>query len=306
MANQLIANKRKDKLRTFRGWLKGYALVSPAIILLCIFTVYPIFWQIHSSLFDGSLLSKKRNYVGLQNFVNLFSNPDFGQIVGNTVFYSVGVVIITIVLSTLAAVWLNGKAQKRLNSLTLAAIFTPHIISLVSVTTIFLWLLDPQIGAINYLLKVVGLPTCPFLGSSNTAMFSLVLMMVWKGTGYYTLLTVAALQGVPKDIYEAAAIDDTPGWRVFFHITLPMISPTLFFSAIVCTINSFQVFEPINLMTLGGPANSTNTLVYQIYSDAFKYLKLGQASAEGVVLLAFVLVLTIIYFVFLGKKVHYQ
>ena len=196
--------------------------------------------------------------------------------------------------------------QQRLNSLTLAAIFTPHIISLVSVTTIFLWLLDPQIGAINYLLKSVGLPTCPFLASSKTAMFALVLMMVWKGTGYYTLLTVAALQGVPKDIYEAASIDDTPGWRVFFQITLPMISPTLFFSTIVCTINSFQVFEPVNLMTLGGPANSTNTLVFQIYSDAFKYLKLGQASAEGVVLLAFVLILTIIYFAFLGKKVHYQ
>ena len=196
--------------------------------------------------------------------------------------------------------------QQRLNSLTLAAIFTPHIISLVSVTTIFLWLLDPQIGAINYLLKSVGLPTCPFLASSKTAMFALVLMMVWNGTGYYTLLTVAALQGVPKDIYEAASIDDTPGWRVFFQITLPMISPTLFFSTIVCTINSFQVFEPVNLMTLGGPANSTNTLVFQIYSDAFKYLKLGQASAEGVVLLAFVLILTIIYFAFLGKKVHYQ
>ena len=306
MTKQPAPNQKGNAVYTLLGWLKGYVLIAPAIILLCIFTIYPIFWQIQSSLYDGSLLSKKRNFVGLQNFANLFANPDFGQTVGNTIFYSVGVVIITIVLSTLAAVWLNGEAQKRLNGLTLAAIFTPHIISLVSVTTIFLWLLDPQIGAINYLLKSVGLPTCPFLASSKTSMFALVLMMVWKGTGYYTLLTVAALQGVPKDIYEAASIDDTPGWRVFFQITLPMISPTLFFSTIVCTINSFKVFEPINLMTLGGPANSTNTLVYQIYSDAFKYLKLGQASAEGVVLLVFVLVLTVIYFAFLGKKVHYQ
>lgn len=299
-------SKDKERLHTILSYVKGYVLVAPAIILLCLFTIYPIFWQINSSLYDGSLLSKTRNFVGFGNFAQLLANPEFGQTIGNTVFYSLGVVGITMVLSTLAAVWLNGKMQKRLNSLTLAAIFTPHIISLVSVTTIFLWLLDPQIGAINYLLKMLGLPPCPFLASSQTSMFALVLMMVWKGTGYYTLLTVAALQGVPKDIYEAASIDDTPGWRVFFKITLPMISPTLFFSAIVATINSFQVFEPVNLMTLGGPANSTNTLVYQIYSDAFKYLKLGIASAEGVVLLAFVLVLTVVYFAFLGKKVHYQ
>lgn len=300
------ASRGKTSLRACVGYVKGYVLVAPAIILLSIFTIYPIFWQLYSSLYDGSLMSKKRNFVGLGNFRQLLANPEFGQTIGNTVFYTVGVVAITMVLSTLLAVWLNGQAQKRLNSVTLAAIFSPHIISLMSVTTIFLWLFDPQIGAINYLLKSAGLPTCPFLASSKTAMFSLVLMMVWKGTGYYTLLTVAALQGVPKEIYEAASIDDTPGWRVFFKITLPMISPTLFFSTIVATINSFQVFEPVNLMTLGGPANSTNTLVYQIYSDAFKYLKLGIASAEGVVLLAFVLVLTVVYFVFLGKKVHYQ
>ena len=298
--------RRKEKLYTLLRYLKGYALIAPAIILLGYFTIYPIFWQIQSSLYDGSLLSKKRNFVGLGNFEQLLANPEFGQTVGNTLFYTIGVVAITMVLSTLAAVWLNNQRQKRMNSLTLAAIFTPHIISLVSVTTIFLWLFDPQIGALNSLIKALGFSPCPFLASSKTSMFSLVLMMVWKGTGYYTLLTVAALQGVPKEIYEAAAIDNTPGWRVFFKITLPMISPTLFFSTIVATINSFQVFEPVNLMTLGGPANSTNTLVYQIYSDAFKYLKLGTASAEGVVLLAFVLVLTVVYFAFLGKKVHYQ
>ena len=130
--------------------------------------------------------------------------------------------------------------------------------------------------------------------------------MVWKSLGYYSLLILAALQGVPKDIYEAAEIDDTPKVRTFFRITLPMISPTLFFTTIVATISSFQVFDTVNLMTQGGPVSSTNTLVYQIYSDAFKYLKLGPATAEAVVLLGLVGILTILYFVFLGKKVHYQ
>lgn len=286
--------------------LKGYLLIAPAILLLSVFTIYPIFYLLHSSLHDGSLLSKKRNFVGLDNFATLFGSVDFHTTLRNTVIYSVGLVAVLMVLATLFAVWVNGEAQKRLNSVTLAAVFTPHIISLVSVSTVFLWIMDPQIGAINFLLRAVGLSPFPFLASSRTALASLVGMMVWKSLGYYSLLILAALQGVPKDIYEAASIDDTPRVKVFFQITLPMISPTLFFTTIVATISSFQVFETVNLMTQGGPVNSTNTLVYQIYSDAFKYLKLGIASAEGVVLLAFVGILTILYFAFLGKKVHYQ
>ena len=297
--------KQEIRLRIFEN-IKGYILVAPAIALLSIFTLYPIVWLMHSSFYDGSLISKVRNYIGFGNYATLLQSADFGHTVLNTIFYTVGLVAIMMVLSTILAVWLNAKMQKALNNLVLAAIFTPHIISLVSVTTIFLWLFDPKIGAINFALKTLHLPTCEFLGSSKTALFSLVLMMVWKGTGYYTLLTTAALQGVPKEIYEAAALDDTPLFRVFFQITLPMISPTLFFSTIVSTINSFQVFESVNLMTMGGPVNSTNTLVFQIYSDAFKYLRLGLASAEGVVLLLFVAILTIVYFSVLGKRIHYQ
>lgn len=286
--------------------LKGYVLILPAIALLCIFTIYPIFYLLHSSLLDGSLLSKKRNFVGLENFITLFKSVDFHVTLKNTIIYSVGLVAILMVLSTLFAVWVNTKMQKRLNSVTLAAVFTPHIISLVSVSTVFLWIMDPQIGAINFVLRSLGMKPFPFLASSKTALASLVGMMVWKSLGYYSLLILAALQGVPKDIYEAAEIDDTPPVRTFFRITLPMISPTLFFTTIVATISSFQVFDTVNLMTQGGPVNSTNTLVYLIYSDAFKYLKLGPATAEGVVLLGFVGILTILYFVFLGKKVHYQ
>lgn len=286
--------------------LKGYLLIFPSILLLGIFTIYPIFYLLDSSLRDGSLLSKKREFVGLENFITLFKSVDFHTTLKNTFIYSVGLVAILMVLATLLAVWVNGKAQKRLNSVTLAAVFTPHIISLVSVSTVFLWIMDPQIGAINYVLRTLGLKPFSFLASSKTALASLVGMMVWKSLGYYSLLILAALQGVPKDIYEAAEIDDTPKIRTFFRITLPMISPTLFFTTIVATISSFQVFETVNLMTQGGPVNSTNTLVYQIYSDAFKYLKLGPATAEAVVLLTMVGILTFLYFFFLGKKVHYQ
>ena len=157
------------------------------------------------------------------------------------------------VLATLFAVWVNGKAQKHLNSVTLAAVFTPHIISLVSVSTVFLWIMDPQIGAVNYVLRSLGLKPFPFLASSKTALASLIGMMVWKSLGYYALLILAALQGVSKDIYEAAEIDDTPRLRTIFpYYTSDDQSNSDFFTTIVATISSFQVFETVNLMTHGG------------------------------------------------------
>ncbi len=299
--------KKKVKQKYRLGeQLAGYGLVAPAIILLCVFTIYPMLYLIYSSLFDGKLISKKRNFVGFENYEKLLTDSDFLRVISNTVVYSILLVAFTMVLAVLVAVWLNSKVTPRLNSLTQAAIFTPHIISLVSASMVFMWLMDPQIGFINSILTKLGLGKFPFLASPNTALISLVMVMVWKSVGYYSLLILAALQNIPPNIYEAAALDDTPKVRVFFRITLPMISPTVFFTTIVATISSFQVFDTVSLMTQGGPVNSTNTLVYYIYQYAFKYMKLGPAMAAGVILLVFVLVLTIIYFAFLGKKVHYQ
>lgn len=283
----------------------GYILVAPATVLLCTFTIYPIFYLIYSSLFDGSLISKQRNFVGLGNYRALMT-ADFGKVVSNTVIYSFLLVFCTMVLAVLFAVWINGKTTKRLNSLTQAAAFTPHIISLVSASFVFMWLMDDQTGFINVCLNAVGLPKFPFMSSTKTALISLVMVMVWKSVGYYTLLVYAALQTIPTEIYEAATLDDTPKIKVFFRITLPMISPTLFFTVIVATIGSFQVFDTVNLMTHGGPVNATNTLVFYIYEYAFKFMKLGLSSAAGVILLLFVGVFTILYFSVLAKKVHYQ
>lgn len=291
---------------SWKQQVSGYALVLPSVLLLGAFTIYPIFYLIYSSLYDGKLISKKRNFVGLKNYITLLQDADFRKVLSNTGIYSVLLVVLTMVLATLVAVWLNSGKTKRLNSLVQAAIFTPHIVSLVSASLVFTWLMDPQIGFFNSILTSLGFAKFPFLSSPKTALLSLVLVMIWKSVGYYSLLILAALQTIPKEIYEAAALDDAPKLRVFCRITLPMISPTLFFTTIIATINSFQVFDTVNLMTQGGPVNSTNTLVYYVYQYAFRYMKLGPAMAAGVILLVLVLALTVVYFVFLGKKVHYQ
>lgn len=301
-----MKQEQKSGRYRIREQLAGYGLVLPALLLLGIFTIYPMFYLVGSSLYDGKLISKKRNFVGFANYSSLLTNTDFQRVLINTVIYSILLVAFTMVLAILVAVWLNSKKNQKLNSLVQAALFTPHIISLVSASLIFIWLMDPQIGFINSILSTLGFPKFPFLSSPNTALFSLVLVMVWKSVGYYALLILAALQTIPDNIYEAAALDNTPKYRVFFRITLPMISPTVFFTTIVATINSFQVFDTVSLMTQGGPVNATNTLVYYIYQYAFRYMKLGPAMAAGVILLFMVLMLTILYFAFMGKKVHYQ
>ena len=286
--------------------IKGFSLVAPAVFLISLFTVYPIIFTLYWAFHSGNLISPDSKYVGMNNFRYLFSTPSFIKVLMNTVFYSVIVVVLTIAVATLLAVWLNGKLHKKFNGFVQAVIFTPHIISLVSVSMVFLWLFDSQVGFLNSIITAIGFKAFPFFTSPRTALFSLVLVMVWKQAGHYTLLIMAALQGVPQEIYEAASIDDAPAYKTFFRITLPMISPTLFFVSITATISSFQIFDAVNLITGGGPLNSTNTLVYYIYEQTYKFGKLGTGSAASLLLLILVGVLTFLYFKVLEKRVHYQ
>lgn len=289
-----------------RESMMGYLLAAPAIILLLIFTVYPVLYLIYMSFFSGSLISLKKTFIGFDNYTNLLTSSDFHQVLLNTVFYTLLVVVLTMVLAVLIAVWLNGKKFSRFNDTVSSFIFTPYIISIVSVSTLFLWLMDTNSGFFNLILTSLGFHRYSFLSSPNTAMFSLSLVMVWKNLGYYSLLVMAALQTIPKSIYEAAELDNVTRAKTFFKITLPMISPTILFVFVVATIQSFRVFDVVNIMTQGGPINSTNTLVYYIYQYAFIYGKPGYACAAGVILLIFVCIVTYIQFGIGNKHVHYQ
>ena len=289
-----------------RDQLAGYLLAAPAVILLLVFTVYPICYLFYRSVMGGNLISRNPEFVGLANYQALFESADFREVLLNTAIYTLITVVMTMVLAVLIAAWLSSKRHPRLNQWVQTCLFTPHIISVVSVSTLFLWLMDSKNGFFNALLNLLGLESFPFLSSPKTALFSLSLVMVWKGLGYYVLLIMAALQNIPASVYEAAEMDDTPAWRTFFKITLPMISPTILFTTVVATIASFKVFDSISIMTGGGPLNATNTLVYYIYDYAYSYGKPGQACAAGVVLLFFVCVVTWLQFRISKKSVHYQ
>ncbi|SFL99766.1 carbohydrate ABC transporter membrane protein 1, CUT1 family (TC 3.A.1.1.-) [Paenibacillus sp. 1_12] len=289
--------------KTLWETLRPYLMIAPAMLGILTFVIYPIAYLIYLSFYKYNLMNKsKSKFIGLENFEQIFTRGDFYKALMNTFTYTIGVVVLTLLISLLMAIWLNKKI--RLNAIVQAGMFTPHIVSIVSVSLVWLWLMEPNQGLLNFALRSMGLPTSQWLQSSDTALISVIIVSVWQGVGYYTLIIVAALQSIPPTMYEAAALDNASRWKVFTKITLPLISPQLFFILIIMTIGSFKVFDTVKIMTGGGPNNATNTLVYYIYG--FRTTSIGYSAATGVVLLVIIGLLTFVYFRLLSKKVHYQ
>lgn len=286
--------------------LKPYLLLLPAFIGIGAFTVYPVVKAIYWSMYKVNQLNpSKTRFVGLDNFEYLLTNRNFLKTLRNTGVYTLWTVVIILLIAILIAVWLS-KRQDRMTKFTQAAAFTPHIISMVSVAMVFSQMMNPNLGLFNKVLEALGLPPLRWLQSSDTAMGSVILVACWKSIGYYSLIVIGALQSISPDIYEAADLDNTNGWRRMTRITIPMISPQLFFTLIVMTIGSFKVFDTVRLLTDGGPNNATSTIVYYIYKTVFWDDNVGRACAASVILLICVIVMTVVYFKLLSKRVHYQ
>ena len=278
-----------------------YGLVAPSMILFSVFMIYPILYMIYLSFFKWNMLSDKV-FIGFKNYINMFANPEFVQVLLTTVKFMVGTVSVSIVIALLLALYLQNNTK--INRFLQSVIFTPYIVSLVSIAFIFMWMMDSDFGLFNYLLDLLHLPKVRWLEDPKVAIYSLVLVNIWKGVGYYTIIFISVLQSIPTYLYEAAKLDKTSKIKTFFRLTLPMISPTLFFVTLTGIISGLKVFETINIMTGGG--NSTNTLVYNIYEYGYSYYKIGYASAMGVVMMIFISLLTLLYFKTLSKRVYYS
>lgn len=285
--------------------LRPYYYLAPAMICFVLFFFYPIGSIIYLSFQDWSLVNLEEiDFVGLQNYRDLLTDRDFQEVLGNTAVFTIATVGIGLMISFLLALWLNRKAK--VYGIIQATVFSPHIISLVSVSMLWMWLMDPQFGLLNAALEAVGLPAYTWLTDPKSSLLSLIIVSIWKGVGYNTLIFIAGLQSIPGDIYEAAALDRSPWWRTLTRITVPMLSPTIFFLLIINTISSFQAFDTVAIMTQGGPINSTNMMVYYIYQQGMDFYNGGLASAASVILLILVSILTAIHFLIMSKRVHYR
>lgn len=284
--------------------LRPYAVIAPSIIVLIVFWIYPIFEMGGLSLYEWNLVSPTRKFVGLQNFINLVQDLQFRQTLLNTLIYMVFTVGLSVGLGMLCA--LHLKEASRRNRFLQAVVFSPYVISLASVSLLWLWIMNKDYGLLNQILSAFGIVPVDWLGDSRVALGSLIAISVWKSVGYDALILTSALQSVPENLYEAAKLDHAKPWETFRKITLPMVSPTLFFLVIVEVISSLKVFETIQIMTQGGPQNATNTLVFSLYQYAFQFYKVGYAAAIGMVLLVLVAVFAVLYFKLLEKRVHYR
>ncbi len=292
------------KKRMIKTNLVGYAFILPNFIGLFIFTLLPVLFVFVLSLMKWDS-ANPMEFVGLSNFVRMFDDSTFKISLMNTFYYAIGTVPITLAASLLLALVLNSKIKGR--NIFRTIFFFPYVASLIAVVVVWNMLFHPDMGPINSLLTAIGIQNPPrWSASTKAAMPTVILFSVWRYMGYYMIMYLAALQGIPKELYEAGDLDGTNAWQRFKNITLPMLTPTTFFVCIMLTIQCFKVFDIIYAMTGGGPGRSTNVLVYYIYNQAFSEFNFGYASAMSVVLFVIVLIITIIQFRSEKKWVSYM
>lgn len=268
--------------------IAAWIFLSPALILLGIFVLWPIAYLFYLSFTAGNFTISGTRWVGLRNYLRLLLSPDFWQVIGNTVYFTVATVIPSLVIPLGLAVFLNRAIKLR--GMLRTAYFIPSITSLVAVGLGFRWLFQTE-GPINALLGTVNIAPIPWLGSTTWAMWVLILLSIWKQLGFNLVVFLAGLQTIPQSRYEAAELDGANPWQQFWYITLPGLRPTLVFATVTTAIFTLRSFEQVYVITGGGPLNSTNLLVYYIYDQAFAQFDFGYAAAAATVLLSVTLVL---------------
>ncbi len=281
--------RSKTLQRRWNFW--GYLFILPNFLGFLLFMLVPIVMALFFSLTNYDIISQM-DFVGIQNYVDLFQDDQFIVSLINTLWYSVLTVPAGVVLALLLAVLLNRPVKGMAFFRT--TVFIPVITSMVAVSLVWSMLYEDNAGLFNIILNALGLPSVHWLTDTNVAMISVAIMSVWKGLGYNMTIFLAGLQGVPTDIYEAATIDGANSVQKFFKITVPMIGPTTYFVTLMALIGSLQTFDQINIMTQGGPVDATKTLGFYLYRYGFTYYKMGYACAAAYVLFVLVFIVSLI------------
>ena len=265
--------------------LSATFFLLPAILGSLIFIIIPIFMSFYLSFTKWDLISPIQ-FTGLKNYIDLFSNEQFYYILQNTVIFALATTVFSVIIPLILACILNNKIIG--SEFFKTVYFLPFITPMVVLAIIWAWIFDPNAGLMNYLLKA----HINWLFDTQWAMTAVIIVSVWKLIGYNMVIFLAGLTAINSDLYEAAKIDGADEIKIFWQITVPQLSPTIFFVIIITTISSFQIFDLIYLMTQGGPLNSTNVLVYWLYQSAFEHFNIGQASAIAYVLFVIIFILT--------------
>lgn len=282
---------------------KAAFFLIPVGIPLILFWIIPNLFSLGISFTDWDFMTSDFNFVGLDNYINLFTQSSFRQALLNTLYFGFGTVIPTIVLGLVFALFF--RKNFRGSAIYKLMIFSPWVTPTVAVSIVWSLLYEPELGVINKVLGLVGIPGLDWLKSSDTAMLAVIIVTVWKLVGWTMIFYIGALEKVPDSLYEAASIDGANAWQKFRHVTLPMVSPTTFFLIVVNTIVSLQAYDQIKILTQGGPSGSTRTLLYLFFQQAFEQFDMGSATAIAFIILIITILLSFINKIIGDKWVNY-
>ncbi|MBA9088217.1 multiple sugar transport system permease protein [Fontibacillus solani] len=292
------------RLHNYKSYIPGTLFILPAFALFAVFIFVPLVYGMVMSFTDYGGFNMKPDFVGLDNYSRLLQDDYFLISLKNNFVYTLLFVPLTMLLALLSAIALNSVLHLR--KYLRMAFYFPQITSMVSIAIVWGLLFNPISGPINYILEAIGISNPPeWLMSSKWALLAVILVAVWKSFGYYMIILLAGIQGIPEHLYESAKLDGAGKFQRFLYITLPSLSPTLFMVLILTIINSFQVFDLISVMTDGGPGRSTNVLVFRIYQEAFINYRMGYAAAMSTVLFLIIMVISFIQFKLEKKWVTY-
>ncbi len=293
----------RRKRPPFSEWLLFLLFIAPNFILFGVFTYWPMIQTAYLSGVRWDMISPTKRWVGADNYRYLWNDDTFRQVLVNSFWFAIGAVGGSLVLGLAIALLLNQKLRFR--DFARASVFMPTLLSGAAIGIVWVYIFDPRYGILAAVLKSIGLHSPQWLQDPQWALPAVIIVYIWKNVGLAAVIFLAGLQGIPRDLYEAATVDGAGRMSKFRNVTLPMLSPIMFFVVVTSILNSFQAFDIINVMTRGGPVDSTNILVYYIYQQGFVAFNAGRASAASIVLFTIMLAITLIQLRFSERKVHY-
>ena len=294
--------------RTLRRHGKEYllfaALVGPNLALILVFSYWPVIYNLYLSFTSWDMIAPSPTWVGLAEYRQLFSNPDFGHVLVNTFRFAAMVAVGGVVGGLAAALVLVQRLWGR--GLVRTVAFAPHIVSGAAIATLWLFILDPSFGLLRAVLSPLGISSPQWTTSSGYSLYALVIVYLWKGTGFCAIIYLAGMQSLPSELFEAARLDGAGRWGRFRHVLLPLLSPVTYLLVLTSIIGAFQAYDVTAIMTGGGPGVSSTTLSWFIYEQAFRASEAGQSAASAMVMLALLLAITFLLTRFAERRVTYQ
>ncbi len=283
----------------------AYGFILPTLIGFAIFIVGPMLASFAISLFQWNMLLPPR-FIGLANFEHLFNDPRIGNVYLTTFKLALMIVPTNMLLGLGLAVLLDRKMPGLLRNFFKVSFFFPFVVSAVAVSIIWTFMFHRDLGPLNYYLGLLGIDRIPWLNSSQYSPYAIMIADVWRNVGFYVLVFLGGMQAISRDFYEAAEVDGAGVWKQFRHITLPLLSPTILFLAVISVIGALQIFEQPQILTNGGPGDATRTIVLYLYEQGFRFFDMGYASAIAISLFAIILVFTALQFRLSRRWVFYQ